>query len=305
MADPMRKSRSTASRRRRPAKSRPTLIVIGGREDKIGDALILREVARHVGAGKLVITTVASSRPEGLFEEYEQVFRRVGVKHIQKLQVSKRADAGEQKIISVLDDATAVFFTGGDQLRLTSQIADTLAFNRIREIYAKGGVIAGTSAGAAAVCSTMLAAGANRISPRLNDSIKMAPGLGFIDDVIIDQHFAERGRMGRLLGAVAQNPNTLGLGIDENTAVVLKGNENFYVVGAGAVYAVDGRDVSFSNVTEQNAEKTLAVYDLRLHVLTEGDSFELKSRRPTSFGALKQIRTLEAAIAKAAADSSD
>ena len=101
--------------------------------------------------------------------------------------------------------------------------------------------------------------------------------------------------MGRLLAAVAQNPRTLGLGIDENTAVVIDSAENFYVVGAGAVYAVDGRSISYSNVTEAHVDKTLAVYDVELHVLTEGDSFDLKTRRPTSFGAIDHIRSLEAA----------
>jgi len=98
--------------------------------------------------------------------------------------------------------------------------------------------------------------------------------------------------MGRLLAAVSQNPRTLGLGIDENTAVVIDSTESFYVVGAGAVYAMDGRYISYSNVTEAHAEKTLAVYDLKLHVLTEGDSFDLETRRPTSFGAIQHIRTL-------------
>lgn len=292
--------RAARKRRAKGAKAGPTLIVIGGREDKIGDALILREVARQVGSGKLVVTTIASARPEGLFEEYEAVFRRVGLKHVCELEVANRAEAREKKALRTLEDTRAVFFTGGDQLRITSQIADTPVFSRLEEIYRSGGVIAGTSAGAAAVCSTMLAAGTNRTSPRLNDSLQMAPGLGFIDDVIIDQHFAERGRMGRLLGAVAQNPNTLGLGIDENTAVVINSGESFYVVGAGTVYAIDGRYVSFSNVAEQDTQKTLAVYDLKLHLLTEGDSFDLRSRRPTSFGAIEHIRSLEKAVASAA-----
>jgi cyanophycinase len=214
---------------------RPTLIVIGGREDKVGDALILREVARHVGSGKLVVTAVASSDPDGLFEEYERVFRNLGVRHVSNLDVREREQAKDKKMVSILDDANAVFFTGGDQLKITSQIGDTPVFNRIREIYRGGGLVAGTSAGASVVCSTMLVGGVARTSPRLGDSVQMAPGLGFIRDVIIDQHFAERGRMGRLLGAVAQNPKTLGLGIDENTAVVIDGHETFYVVGAGAV----------------------------------------------------------------------
>jgi cyanophycinase len=278
---------------------RPTLIVIGGREDKIGDALILREVARHVGSGKLVVTDVASSDPEGLFEEYEEVFHKLGMERVERLEVRSRKAASDAKVLRVLNDANAVFFTGGDQLKITSQIGGTPVYDRIREIYRRGGVVAGTSAGASVVCGTMLTAGSGQTSPRLGESVQMAPGLGFIRNVIIDQHFAERGRMGRLLAAVAQNPRTLGLGIDENTAVVIDAAESFYVVGAGAVYAVDGRYISYSNVTEAAADRTLAVYDLKLHVLTEGDSFDLETRRPTSFGAIQHIRTLEAAVAAA------
>jgi cyanophycinase len=279
------------------SKTRPTLIVIGGREDKIGDALILREVARHVGTGKLVVTDVASSEPDGIFEEYDAVFRKLGVRDVANLEVRSREDASNPKVVSALDDATAVFFTGGDQLKITSQIGGTPVFERIREIYHGGGVVAGTSAGASVVCGTMLTAGPGSSSPRLGELVQMAPGLGFIRDMIIDQHFAERGRMGRLLAAVAQNPRTLGLGIDENTAIVIDNAESFYVVGAGAVYAVDGRYITYSNVTEGHNEMTLAVYDTKLHVLTEGDSFDIETRRPTSFGAREHIRTLEAAVA--------
>ena len=277
------------------SKTHPTLIVIGGREDKIGDALILREVARHVGNGKLVVTDVASSDPDGIFEEYDEVFRKIGVQDVQNLEIRSREDASDPRVVRVLDGASAVFFTGGDQLKITSQIGGTPVFDRILEIYRNGGVVAGTSAGASVVCGTMLTAGSGQTSPRLGESVQMAPGLGFIRNMIIDQHFAERGRMGRLLAAVAQNPRTLGLGIDENTAIVIDSGKTFYVVGAGAVYAVDGRYISYSNVTEAAADRTLAVYDLKLHVLTEGDSFDLETRRPTSFGAIEHIRTLEAA----------
>ena len=278
------------------SKRHPTLIVIGGREDKIGDALILREVARHVGNGKLVVAAVASNEPDSYFRDYDRAFGKIGLKKLEHLEVRSREDASDPKVLSVLDDANAVFFTGGDQLKITSQIGGTPVFDRILEIYRSGGVVAGTSAGASVVCGTMLTAGTGRTSPRLGESVQMAPGLGFIRNVIIDQHFAERGRMGRLLAAVAQNPRTLGLGIDENTAVVIDKSESFYVVGAGAVYAVDGRYISYSNVTEGEADKTLAAYDIKLHVLTEGDSFDLNTRRPTSFGAIQHIRTLEAAV---------
>jgi len=159
---------------------------------------------------------------------------------------------------------------------------------------------AGTSAGASVVCETMLTAGTGRTSPRLGESIQMAPCLGVIRNMIIDQHFAECGRMGRLLAAVAQNPRTLGLGIDENTAVVIDCGESFYGGRHGSGLRGEDRYISYSNVTDANPEKTLAVYDLKVHVLTEGDSFDLETCRPTSFGATQHIRTLEAAVAKTA-----
>src|SRR4051812_1025906 len=130
------------------SKTRPTLIIIGGHEDKSGEGLILREVARHVAEGKLVVSTVASSEPAGLFEEYEAAFRKLGAQRVEKLDVASRADGKKKEVVRVLDDANAIFFTGGDQLKITSQIGDTPVFQRIREIYQRGGVVAGTSAGA-------------------------------------------------------------------------------------------------------------------------------------------------------------
>src|SRR5690606_11882755 len=148
--------------------------------------------------------------------------------------------------LEILRDATGVFFTGGDQLRITSQIGDTPIEHRIREIYDAGGVIAGTSAGASAMCGTMLVRGRRRDSQR-PDNLRMAPGLGFIRGVIIDQHFAERGRMARLLGAVALNPREFGIGIDEDTAIIVKGDKEFLVIGSGALYVIDGPTVTQSN----------------------------------------------------------
>jgi len=174
-----------------------------------------------------------------------------------------------------------VFFTGGDQLKITSQIGDTLVYRRIQEIYEEGGVIAGTSAGASVMCETMIVRGEDSESHRIDDTLRMAPGLGLVKGVIIDQHFAERGRMGRLLGAVAQNPRVLGIGIDEGTAIVIEGDASFQVFGDGAVYVLDGTGVTHSNVAERSDPgQALSIHDIRLHVLSHGDAFDLKSRRP-------------------------
>ncbi|HYF03859.1 MAG TPA: cyanophycinase [Patescibacteria group bacterium] len=257
-----------------------TLIIIGGHEDKEYEKDILREVARRVGNGKLVITTIASNEPEGMFEEYSRIFRSLGVKHIYDLGIRSRIEGKEERNIHILDDATAVFFTGGDQLKITSQIGDTPIFTRIHEIYNEGGTIAGTSAGASVMCETMLISGRSDESQKTRGSIQLASGFGLIDGMIIDQHFAQRGRIGRLLAAVAQNPKNIGVGIDENTAVIVQGNRSLTVMGEGAVYIVDGTGVTTSNVNEEKSDQTLAVFDIRLHVLVQGDKFDLTTRRP-------------------------
>ena len=256
-----------------------TLIIIGGHEDRKDKKLILREVARRVGRRKLVVTTVASREPDGTFEEYRDIFRGFGIE-CAELEIRARGDALEPENIDVINDATALFFTGGDQLKITSQIGDTPIFSRLREIYEQGGLIAGTSAGASVVCETMLIGGPGEESHRSDHNLRMAPGLAFFKDAIVDQHFAERGRFGRLLGAVARNPRNLGIGIDEDTAIVVENGESFYVVGSGAVYVLDGRNLTYSNIGEEENYHTLSVFRLMTHVLSQGDRFHLASREP-------------------------
>ncbi|MCW3054811.1 MAG: cyanophycinase [Chthonomonadales bacterium] len=257
-----------------------TLVIIGGHEDKRGEKVILKELVRQVGNGKLVVTTVASQEPEGYFETYERIFCGLGVGQVALLEIQNRGQAMSDEAVRVLEGADCLFFTGGDQLRITSQIGDTPVFQLLRKLYEEGAVMAGTSAGASVMCETMLVSGAGDESHRLGDTLNMAPGLGLIPGVIIDQHFAERGRMGRLLSAVAQNPRMLGIGIDENTAIVVRNETQFRVIGSGSVYIVDGSQVSASNIAEGQDDATLSLYDVRLHVLTSGDSFDLKTRRP-------------------------
>ena len=258
-----------------------TLIIIGGKEDRKADKIILGEVARRVGGGKLVVSTVAmSENTDELFSEYEKVFRSLGVKHVFNLEIKDRGDATRDAKVRILDGASAVFFTGGDQLKITGQIGDTPIFQRIQEIYDDGGMIAGTSAGASVLSETMLVEGGDEQSHVIGGSMRMAPGLGLIGGVIIDQHFMERGRVGRLIGAVAQNPKNLGVGIDEQTAIVVERGNGFYVLGSGAVYVIDGSGVTYSNIAEEALRKTLSIYDVKVHVLSQGDRFDLIMRRP-------------------------
>jgi len=257
-----------------------SLLIIGGHEDKTGEKMILRLLAKKIGkSGKIVVATIASELPEELFDDYERVFRGLGIRHVHHLRIESREEASHDAKVAVLRDADAVFFTGGDQLRITSQLGDTPIFSRIHEIYAAGGVIAGTSAGASVMTETMLVSGTGSESQRIDSSLKLGPGFGLLPGVIVDQHFAERGRISRLLSAVAQNPRILGIGIDEDSAILVQ-RGRFQVVGTNAVYVVDGSKITFTNITESDPDSPVGVYGIRLHVMNQADTFDLKNRKP-------------------------
>lgn len=262
-------------------KKQGTLIIIGGGEKKDEERRILKEVARQAGSGKLVVVTVATEEPRESFQEYQKIFRELGVKKIEHLDVRLREEAKSEERVKILKGASVVFFTGGDQLKITSQLGDSAVYQTVEKIYLEGGTIAGTSAGASVMSETMLIDGDGDASHQLGKLLGMAPGLGFVRNMVIDQHFAERGRLGRLLGAIAQNPRQLGIGIDENTAVIIQDQTSFEVIGQGAVYVLDGSDSSYSNLGEGEEEKkAMSVFDIQLHVLSEGNTFDLRERRP-------------------------
>jgi cyanophycinase len=273
---PMRRGRAGATHK-------GTLVIIGGHEDRSGEKKILRAVAERLGDdGKIVVCTVASSEPESLWQEYESAFRAIGVPHVFRLELETREEASTPRAMRILEGATGVFFTGGDQLKITSQLGDTPVFSRVQEIFEAGGVIAGTSAGASAMSETMLVANNGDASYRIKSALLMAPGLGLAQDMLIDQHFAERGRMARLIGAVSQNPRVLGVGIDEDTAIIVEHNRRFQVLGAGAVYVVDGSTTTYSNIGDEDTERTLSSFGLTVHMLSQGDRFHLETRTPTA-----------------------
>ena len=261
------------------------LIIIGGHEDKEGRRKILRTIAHAVGEGKLIIATIASHEPEGYFDTYKKAFADLGVTNLVELYITERAESHRAEILAPLQDAAGIFFTGGDQLRISSQIGDTPIERLVRDIHDRGGLVAGTSAGASVMSEIMLVKGASGETHRIGD-LNMAPGLGLVPDAIIDQHFAERGRIGRLLGAVAQNPRVVGIGIDEDTAIVVRGDV-FKVIGAGAVYIVDGAHVTHSNISEAKPERTLSMHGVTLHVLSSGDEYDMATRKPAL--SLKEI----------------
>ena len=274
-----------------------TLIIIGGHEEKDDQPLILREVVRHVnrdGEGKLVVFTVASEIPGKAWEQYEGVFRRLGVRHVYRLDVGPREEARAPGKLKILADATGVFFTGGDQLKITSLIGDSPICDRIHSIYNDGGVIAGTSAGASVMSETMVVGGVAKSSARIGATLRMAPGLGLIKDVLVDQHFAQRGRAARMLGAIAQNPRVIGLGIDEDTAIVVQNRgRQFRVIGDGAVYVFDAGTMTYTNLTEARTDHTLSLFNARVHMLSQGDRFDLATRVPINGSAEAVERELD------------
>lgn len=268
-----KKSTTTAKK----TKKQGTLIIIGGAEDKTGEKTILREVVNRTNGGKLVLITAASQVANQLYQDYVKVFGELGLKNIEHLYVEQPEDARDPEKLLLFENATSVFFTGGDQLRITTKLGGTDIIDRISEIYRNGGVIAGTSAGASIMGKTMLVGGENAESHKVGNWM-MAPGLGFAEEMLIDQHFAQRGRIGRLLGAVALNPGILGIGIDEDTAIMVEG-DCFEVLGNNAVYVVDGRSVSYTNISEATADRTMSMHDVTLHILAENEKFHIHSRK--------------------------
>jgi cyanophycinase len=257
-----------------------SLLIIGGHEDKENDKVILRMLVKKVGkSGKIVVASIASEEPNAMFNDYERTLRGLGMRHVHHLQIESREEAQLDSKIRILNDADAVFFTGGDQLKITSQIGDTPIFSKVHQIFEAGGLIAGTSAGASVMTETMMVSGSGKESYRIGSLLQMAPGLGLLRGVIVDQHFAQRGRIGRLLGAVAQNPRMLGIGLDEDSAILVQ-RGRFQVLGSNAVHVVDGSRVTFSNITEAEPDTSLCIYGVRLHVLNQSDTFDLKNRRP-------------------------
>jgi cyanophycinase len=253
------------------------IVIIGGHEDKVGARTILNEVAGYAKSGTLLVMTLASSEAMEQWQTYKRIFSELGVKKVEHFDLEGRADVDVERKLALFTRSSVFFFTGGDQLRITSKFGGTPYCEALRSRHNTGAVIAGTSAGASVVSETMLVSGPGDNSHRVGDTLRMTPGLGLLEGVIIDQHFAERGRIGRLIGAVTQNPRLLGLGIDENTAIVLH-KKNFKVIGEGAVYVIDASHMNYSNVSETKPDVTLAAHNIKLDLLGGGDTYDLERR---------------------------
>ncbi|HET9516329.1 MAG TPA: cyanophycinase [Actinoplanes sp.] len=260
---------------------RGRLLIIGGAErHRTGGTAILRRFVELAGGAQatLIVIATASSEPDVLEAEYAQVFRGFGAGAVVPLRLGTREQANSDEAIAVLESATGVFFTGGDQVRITTVIGGTRCDSLLQSlVHERGVVLAGTSAGAAMMSGTMIVGGDQ---PGVTTaSVRTVPGLEFLPGVLIDMHFAERGRLNRLLSAVAQYPHELGLGIDEDTAILADG-ESFEVLGSGAVTVVDAGS---AGVIRLPADGTgpIALAGARIHVLPAGHGFELTGRCPS------------------------
>jgi cyanophycinase len=228
---------------------------------------------------RIVVCGAPSNDPAKKERTYDRLFRNIGVASVVEAGVEERHDAEDEKLVRAAESATGVFFTGGDQLRLTSVLAGTPFEECVqRRLWNDRLVVGGTSAGAAAMSSTMLIRGSSDGTVRRKD-VGLAPGLNLMRDVLIDTHFAQRGRISRIVTAFSMNPDTLGIGLDENTAIDVTPGKSFTVVGDGAVFVFDGL-VTHSNAAERKDEEVITVTDSLVHVLAEGYGFDLRKKRP-------------------------
>jgi cyanophycinase len=266
------------------------LVIIGGHEDKTGDAAILRRLVHLAGGRDAVIGVVptASVQAARAVEEYRAVFGRLGVREVRALMLESRADADAREIPGRLAGLTALFFTGGDQLRITSTLGGTAFHQWAREQHRRGLVVAGTSAGASMMSDTMIVGGDADETPTRN-TVQMAVGMGFWPGVVVDQHFSQRGRIGRLLSALAQNPAVLGVGIDENTAIEVDFRQRcFAVLGGSTVTVLDGRQIQRTNASESRPGQPLMLSHVLLHVLPKGWRYAWESREPSADQAVEE-----------------
>lgn len=257
------------------------LIIIGGAEDKKEKCEILKEVVKKTKEkdGYLVVLTVATDYPEEVGATYKNTFKKLNLSDVKVVHIRDREEANEEDNARAVEEAASIFFTGGDQLKITSLVGGTPIYESLKKAYINGVLIVGTSAGASCVCSTMVVSGVDDEAPS-RCTIKMSPGLDIIRGVLIDQHFAQRGRIGRLLSAVAQNPEILGIGIDENTAIVFEGSGQFRVVGSGAITIADGNHITHTNASEQDPNEILAITNIKLHILPKEYKYDVINRIP-------------------------
>lgn len=255
------------------------IIPIGGGEDRVKERQIHRrfvELAGGRGADIVVIPTASELETTG--EEYLRIFRDLGAATVDFLPITQRADCDNPRHLEMLDKASGIFLTGGNQLRLSTILGGTGVAQRIRKRNAAGAAVAGTSAGASIMSEHMIAGGDSNSIPA-EGAVSLAPGLGLTNAVIIDQHFTQRNRLGRLLAASSYNPFLIGLGIDEDTAAFIGPDGVFEVVGSGTVTVVDASGLTHSSMWEARTGQALSLLGLNVDVMSAGCRYDLVARQ--------------------------
>jgi cyanophycinase len=274
--EPAQDKEQQEQRERQLRESHGHLVIIGGHEDRKHDMEILSRFVELSGGkdAKIVVISAASAVADEMWEIYDKAFGELGVRKRVHLHLQSRQCANDADQIKDVRDATGIFMTGGDQKRLLAIIGGTaLDAEMHAALKLRGACIGGTSAGASAMSGHMLAQGRAELHPE-KGSVSLAAGLGFLHRVVVDQHFSERQRLSRLLSVVAQNPYLQGIGIDEDTALVVERGVGIEVLGEGAVTIVDGRNMS-TNIAEISDRETPELIDVRLHLLPAGSKYRL------------------------------
>jgi cyanophycinase len=273
------------------------LLAIGGAEDKGTDLEkgqiqrnnlnffelgILKKIVEEIGGSdkKIEVVTTASMIPLEVGDNYLQAFGKIGCTQVNVMHIRNRADAAEEKYITRLKNCDALMFSGGNQLRLSATFGGTEFLDILMQRYnnEENFLVAGTSAGAMAMSNTMIYEG-NAARAHLKGEVKITTGLGFMDDVIFDSHFEKRGRFGRLAQAVAANPSCIGIGLGEDTGVLIKDGQTMEAIGSGLVIVVDGKDIKHCNIADIPDGNPLSIENLKVHFLEKGNGYIPKERK--------------------------
>ncbi len=258
------------------------IVPIGGAENKENDRRILERFVRISGGDEADIVVIpTASRVHETGTRYEEVFRDIGARCVTVMDFDTRRDCHEPGRLERIKEASGIFFTGGNQLRLTTLLGGTPVAKLIRRRNARGVTVGGTSAGASILSEHMIASGDEGLST-VAGSVRLAPGLGLTNRFIIDQHFRQRDRFGRLLTALAYNPFAVGIGLDEDTAAFIGPDETVEVEGSGGVAIVDGSEVTYSSIDAVEEGQPVCMLGLRVHMLVAGATFNLHTRIATA-----------------------
>ena len=256
------------------------VMVIGGAEDKVGERTILTTFFKGAGGTQATIGIVpcASQEPSVVGDRYRRIFTAMGVQDVKVLDIRRPQECDEIRWLEQLDRCTGVFLSGGDQVRLFEFIQASAFITSIKKRLCTGSlVLAGTSAGAAVMGDKMISGGSSGESPN-RALVDLMDGLGFIPELLVDQHFHNRNRMARLISAIAAHPDKLGIGIDEDTCAAFKGDGTFQVIGKGSITIIDPRELTHTNYRGTSGEAPLSLHDLRVHILSDGDQYDYRRR---------------------------